>query len=225
MPARQATRMPVDSQPRNDAYGRLLRTRRDAVGLTQVEIAHIISVSRATIGSAERGLSMQNRTHHALLCALGCEPNVQNFEDLTNARLDELLAPRVAGIAARSVLEHRQKMISFGYFELVTKLARRQFGHDQLRICNELVAKMSIADAELFDAELAVLLGAEYPVRWVDGRRTPPALNPGASDEIRHPGRPTRPDAAVLDEVRQVLSAGQFSAETRLQMIADLVRR
>lgn len=197
MPTRQATRvtLPEDkTEMKNEKYGQALRARRESTGLTQAELAQVIGANRATIGSAEKGASISNRTHYNVLCALGCEPNMAVWENFDDPNLIPVLTTRVAGIGARAVLALNPTTrfpIAAGYFELVAEASRRKFPTDGFRICEELVGQMSDTDAETFDQELAVLLGELYPIRWFDGRRhglRAESHTTGATAAVRHYG-------------------------------------
>src|SRR5688572_24523607 len=110
---------------RNEAYGQLLRTRRESVGLTQAELARLIGVNRATIGNAEVGKSIANKTHYRILCGLGCDPDTDGWSDFDKPRVSPILSARVAGLAARAVLAYPEDIhhsISADYFGLVTAL-------------------------------------------------------------------------------------------------------
>jgi DNA-binding XRE family transcriptional regulator len=164
------------TERRNEAYGRLLRARREAIGLTQAELALLASVNRVTIGVAESGKPIANKTHYNVLCALGCAPNVRAWDDSGIPQLEAVFSPRVAGLAARAVLTLSEDeaaggpLVTADYLELVAELSKGRILPMQYGLCNDIAAAMRPLEAELFDAEVAVA-ASDYDVRWIDGKR------------------------------------------------------
>lgn len=158
----------------NEPYGQLLKERREALELSQLQLADLAGVHRGTIRNAEMGKPLELRTHSNLLCALGCAPNVKNRDDRHHPHLDQVFSPRVAKIAIQAFLLLRDAAdgpTTDEYVELVTELSKGRILSMQLGFCDELVTQMRPLDAELFDAEVATLAPDDYPVRWIDGKR------------------------------------------------------
>lgn len=183
MPSRApATPNLIVIEDANETYGQLLKERREALGLSQIELAQLAGVHRGTIRNAELGKSLELRTHSNLLRSLGCAPNVKNWDDRESPRLDEVLSARVAGLAAHAVLEYpgdAQRMIAEEYFELVSELAKgRQLDGQTLRTADLIAAQMRPADQKVFTAE--IVRGAQ------GGALTHPAMTDlmGMTDDV-----------------------------------------
>jgi transcriptional regulator with XRE-family HTH domain len=176
MPSRDTVKAtpltPAQSDEANEAYGQRLRERREAVGLSQMQLADLATVHRGTIRNVEQGRPMEMRTHSNILRVLGCAPNLKNWDNRTDPKLDPVLSAKVSGFVAKILLdENVEQFLVDDYMGLISELANHRLLPAQRAFCDKLARRMREIDAEQFDAELAGLVGDAYTPRWADGRR------------------------------------------------------